>query len=155
MGKCSPEIWKIILENAPLVCVEAVITNNNFVMPKYLLGRRTQNPEKGLFGVIGGTVYRGESLEEALTRNLERETGIKKFNYQFIAHDSLTAENSEAGPGFHVISHIYKIKTNDTPQTTEENSEYKWFNSFRNSLVAPNAQRILSHVEKYYQGLRQ
>jgi ADP-ribose pyrophosphatase YjhB (NUDIX family) len=42
-----------------------------------LLGRRGKDPNRGLFVLPGGGVEDGESLEEALKRELLEETGIE------------------------------------------------------------------------------
>lgn len=146
--RCTPEVWRIILENAPLITTEAVITRTRSDLAglEYLLGKRNQNPDKGLYGVIGGTVYRGEELVEALARNLFRETKIKRFRYRYRGNLSLCEEISEAGPGFHVISNIFELRVHDSPQPTEENAEYRWFDDYEDEDIARNAKNILKYV---------
>ena len=146
VGYLPDETYRLILRSVPLACVEAAIVDEK--RKEYLLGKRTRNPGKGMWGVIGGRVFRGESLEEALQRELEREAEIKKFNYQFVAHESLFAETSEVGEEYHVISHIYKITTDETPQITEENSEFKWFKRPESSWHH-SATRIISQLQKH------
>lgn len=144
-GFLPDDIYKIVLENVPIVCVEAVITDER----GYLLGKRTNEPEKGLFGVIGGRIHRGESLEAGLARELEREAEITSFEHEFVAHDSLYGLTSEFGVPYHVISHIYRINTNQEPRITDENSEFKYAQEVDASW-APNAVRIVEHVRRMH-----
>ena len=56
----------------PEVCVGAVVVLDN----RLLLIRRAQAPGRGLWSLPGGRVERGETLAEAVVRELHEETGI-------------------------------------------------------------------------------
>jgi mutator protein MutT len=59
-------------EGRPLVGVGAVVIHEGRV----LLVRRGKEPLKGRWTVPGGTVELGETLEEALVREIREETGL-------------------------------------------------------------------------------
>lgn len=56
----------------PLVGVGAVVPDGNRV----LLVRRAYEPGKGLWSVPGGLIEVGETVEEAVRREVEEETGV-------------------------------------------------------------------------------
>lgn len=56
--------------------VAAVMTSHGHHYGELLLGRRGKEPNKGMFVLPGGGVEDGESLEEALVREIEEETGL-------------------------------------------------------------------------------
>ena len=63
---------KRIYPNHPLVGVGAVIFSGDTV----LLARRNQEPGKGIWSLPGGLVEVGETLQEALKRELKEEVSI-------------------------------------------------------------------------------
>lgn len=56
----------------PAVCVGAVVVDDG----RLLLIRRGNAPGKGLWSVPGGRLERGETLGEAVVRELAEETGL-------------------------------------------------------------------------------
>ena len=60
------------MTSRPEVCVGAVVVNAG----RILLIRRGQPPQAGCWSVPGGRVERGESLTEAVVREVEEETGL-------------------------------------------------------------------------------
>jgi mutator protein MutT len=63
---------KRVYPSHPLVGVGAVIFSGNTV----LLARRNQEPGKGIWSLPGGLVEVGETLQEALKRELKEEVSI-------------------------------------------------------------------------------
>lgn len=59
-------------EGMPQVCVGAVATRTN----ELLMVRRATDPGRGRWSVPGGRVEPGETLAEAVVRELEEETGL-------------------------------------------------------------------------------
>ena len=59
-------------QGAPTVCVGAVATRTN----ELLMIRRATDPGLGRWSVPGGRVERGETLAEAVVRELSEETGL-------------------------------------------------------------------------------
>ena len=58
----------------PVAAVGALVTNEN---DELFLVRRARDPGKGQWGLPGGFVDRGESVEEALAREVYEETQMK------------------------------------------------------------------------------
>ena len=57
----------------PIIAVAALILNENGDL---LLVRRNSEPGKGLWSIPGGVVELGESLDQALKREVKEETGL-------------------------------------------------------------------------------
>jgi 8-oxo-dGTP pyrophosphatase MutT (NUDIX family) len=62
----------------PIPVIDALFVDNH---GKILLGRRNQEPEKGKLNLPGGFVDMGETLEEALQREIQEELGMKPSEY--------------------------------------------------------------------------
>lgn len=60
------------MNDRPELCVGAIVIDDD----RLLLIRRGQGPAGGLWSVPGGRVERGETLAEAVVRELSEETGV-------------------------------------------------------------------------------
>ncbi|WP_442507297.1 NUDIX hydrolase [Novipirellula sp. SH528] len=65
----------------PCGAVGALVVNEQ---NELLLVRRARNPEKGKWGLPGGFVDRGETIELALTREVFEETQLKVSSHDFL-----------------------------------------------------------------------
>ncbi len=63
----------------PMVTVDAVVFRNNGSTTEVLLIKRGQYPFEGMWALPGGFVDMEETLEEAIVRELEEETGLKNI----------------------------------------------------------------------------
>ena len=61
----------------PMVTVDAVVFQKNGTNTEVLLIRRGHYPFEGMWALPGGFVDMEETLEEAIIRELEEETGLK------------------------------------------------------------------------------
>jgi colanic acid biosynthesis protein WcaH len=64
-------LYKEIVKWMPIPSVEVIIVRNG----KLLLLRREYDPAKGQWWFPGGRIRRGESIEEALFREVKRRQG--------------------------------------------------------------------------------
>lgn len=105
----------------PLVCVGALVSDG---VGRVLLARTTK--WRGLWGVPGGKVDWGETLEDAVAREFREETGL-------ILTDIRYAQTQQAvlSPEFHKPSHMLLFdffaradQTEITPN--EEIAEWAW-----------------------------
>ena len=65
----------------PVAAVGGLIVND---AGELLLVRRAREPGKGKWGLPGGFVDRGESIEEALLREIEEETQLRVSHVEYL-----------------------------------------------------------------------
>jgi mutator protein MutT len=65
----------------PVAAVGGLVVNTN---NELLMVRRAQDPEKGKWGLPGGFVDRGETIEQALEREVFEETGLKLGSSRYL-----------------------------------------------------------------------
>ena len=126
------EEWNRILGLVPIVCIELVLRDENY----FLLAKRNQEPEKNKFSITGGTILRGESINEAIRRQARRELGINVRNFKFRGVRQFYGKPSKDKSEYYAISLIYEIpsKRSIEIKLNEEHSEYKWFNKLDNTI---------------------
>ena len=111
-------LYDQITKCMPIVSVEAVI-----VMDEALLFlRRNNQPAKGEWWFPGGRIRKGESLEQALRREVKEETGLE------ISSCKLINVYSRVFPERHDITLAYLCKCKESKVTrNNEHSEYGLF----------------------------
>jgi ADP-ribose pyrophosphatase YjhB (NUDIX family) len=109
----------------PQLAVSAAIFRDG----KVLLVRRARSPAKGFYSLPGGRVEFGESLHQALTREVAEETGL---DIEIVAlagwREVLPAV---AGAGHYLIMSFAARWVAREPALNEELDDYRW--------VAPDA----------------
>lgn len=103
-----------------------------------LLVCKSRGPYKGLLDLPGGRLHHGEHLFEALTREIQEETGIKAKNYSFLGNFSFLTSYKDLDDlqtQFHHIALIYYVTEFDNkrfnPSITEEDVKGSlWVNRY-------------------------
>ncbi len=109
--------YKMILEWMPIPTVDGIITFEG----KFLLLKRVNPPVKGEWWLPGGRVRKGESLEEAVRREVFEETGLECKIIRQIGVINLVF------PECHTISIYYLVEAeNSNVKLNEEHSDYRW-----------------------------
>jgi 8-oxo-dGTP diphosphatase len=95
---------------------------------KILLGLRAPSKKvwPGHWDTIGGHVEDGESLEEALVREVLEETGVTPTRFRLIA----TVRERQPEIYGDALHHIYAVTAwqgGEPSNTCDEHSELKWF----------------------------
>ena len=111
-------LYDQITKCLPIVSVEALI-----VMDEALLFlRRNNQPAKGEWWFPGGRIRKGESLEEALRREVKEETGLEVSSYKLInVYSRVFPERHDIAIAYLCKCKKGKVKLNN------EHSEYRLF----------------------------
>lgn len=87
----------------PIVAVGALIIQDGRV----LLVRRATEPLKGEWSLPGGVVETGETLEEAVKREVLEETGIETFVQRAVGLFQRIIPDANGRVRFHYVVHDY------------------------------------------------
>jgi len=113
---------------------------------RVLLLKRKKEPEAGLWGIQGGAVEFGETIDQAVERELKEELGIECEIVRLLGvTDHIVPEE-----GVHWVSPVFLAKiTSGTPKNAEpeKHSEMRWFDldnlPEEVTLTTKNAVRLL------------
>jgi mutator protein MutT len=103
----------------PEVCVGAVAVDNE----RLLLVRRGRGPAAGFWSVPGGRVEAGETLAEAVVRELLEETGIEGVC------DRMVGWVERIGEGYHFVILDFAVDVLDggvEPVAGDDAAEARW-----------------------------
>ncbi len=104
----------------PQLAVSAVI----FRDCKVLLVRRARSPGKGFYSLPGGRVEYGETLHQALAREVDEETGLKVDIVGLAGWREVLPGASVSG--HYVIMSFAARWTAREPVLNDEHDDYKW-----------------------------
>jgi len=129
------KLYQEIHNYLPIVCVDIVIKvpDNRFLMVK-----RKENPAKEKWWLVGGRVFKNESLESAAQRKVQDEIGIvvNKVETLIKGYELFFKEDPYGhGNGTHVIVACFlsEIKNIKNLKLDKFHYEYKLFKHFDNN----------------------
>lgn len=95
-----------ILKDLPVLCVDVLARNSK---GEYLLVKRTNEPKKGRWWIIGGRVHKGEPMERAAARKVREETGKRIKDIRPVGYFELVDGADPFGLSFkyHTASIVY------------------------------------------------
>ena len=106
----------------PIVAVSAAVFRGGQV----LVTRRAKAPMKGRWSLPGGVVEVGETLMQALARELEEEVGIEAEVIAFNRHvEPILLENRRVKAHFIIASFAARLSRGE-PRTSEEVDAFLW-----------------------------
>lgn len=118
------DMYNTILEKMPVFCVDWLICCKG----RYLLLKRTQQPLKGDFWLIGGRLQKDETIDEAAYRLQGREIGrycgkgtpVGFSNYFFPKVEDARATHTPA------VSFLVEVEEEFVPNLDDTEDEYIW-----------------------------
>lgn len=106
----------------PQVAVGAVVIKDN----KVLLVKRKNPPAQGVWALPGGRVHAGESLEEAVEREIREETGIH-VQVGSVVHVFDVIERNEDDLSVHYVIIDYRAEyVSGDPRAGDDALEAGW-----------------------------
>lgn len=95
----------------------------------YLLVRRANPPAKDMFAFPGGRVDAGESLAEAVLRELREETGLDGRSPVFHSQHDLTRDRAGRSPGARFLLNTYLVEADPALPAIagDDAAEAGWF----------------------------
>ncbi len=102
----------------PEVCVGAIAVTGD----QLLLVRRGRGPAGGLWSVPGGRVELGETLAEAVVRELAEETGLEAMCDQFVGW----VERIDEDYHFLILDFAVTVISTDPPTAGDDAAEATW-----------------------------
>ncbi len=102
----------------PEVCVGAVCRRGNDL----LMVRRGHGPAAGTWALPGGRVEAGETLAEAVVRELEEETGLHGVCGPLLGW----AEDPTAGRPWVVLDFECTVLSTEPPEAGDDATEARW-----------------------------
>ena len=103
----------------PQLAVSAAILRNG----KVLLVRRARSPGKGFYSLPGGRVEFGESLHQALRREVDEETGLR---IDIVGLAGWREVLPTTGGGHYVIMSFAARWRANEPVLNDEHDDFKW-----------------------------
>ena len=129
------KLYQKIHNYLPIVCVDIVIKvpDNGFLMVK-----RKENPAKDKWWLVGGRVFKNESLESAARRKVKDEIGlvVEKVEKIITGYELIFKEDPyghENGTHVIVACFLSEIKNIGNLKLDNFHSEYKLFKHFDNN----------------------
>ena len=101
----------------PIACLDLLVVHDC----RLLLMLRNNAPGKGVWFAPGGRILRGESQEEAVTRVLGKETGLKATRVE------QKGTMAHIWPEIHTVTTFYRVDVaSDDVKMNDEHSDYTW-----------------------------
>ncbi len=138
------ELYKQILENMSVCCVDAVIVNKR----RALLVYRKNEPAKDQWWVPGGRVLKNERLEDAIIRKVKEETGLEVVVEKKVGVYETMFERGQIPDlktGVHTINVVFLVYQKDPEQEIkidETSGDYKWISNIEEDFE-PYVKKVL------------
>src|SRR3989344_8353561 len=134
MSQRIPEsLYREILRNMPICCVDIVIKSENGILLVY----RKNEPAKDTWWLPGGRIYKNEKMEDAVLRKSFEETGLKvKIKKQIGAYETIFDKNPfDNSFGVHSINICFVVEAlNHEAKLDNQSSSFKWINKIESNL---------------------
>lgn len=129
------ELYKQILENIPIPCVDIVI----FHKGKVLLVYRKEEPAKGKWWIPGGRIHKNEKLTDAVIRKVKEETNLKvRIEKQIGGYEYMSDRGiyNDLKTGTNAIAVNYLVTLLEEQEIKIDNTSlnYRWIDKIEEDL---------------------
>jgi len=133
-----------IFSQVPRLCVDLLFAKDN----KVLLGKRTHEPYKGVYGLPGGRLHFGESVVKGIIRIAARELGVAVSNYNLF--DYIEYQQEIQLSNRHSVSLVFSCKTeNKIPEYSDDFSELKYVDNLdKINIIQEQRNSIKKYLQK-------
>ena len=128
--RIDEDTFAVVVRNAPLVSIDLMLRDPE---GRIFLGRRNNEPAKGMFFVPGGVIRKNETLDAAFRRILAAETGLagERSGARLMgAYEHLYPTNRYGDPayGTHYVVLAHEIVFAQRPdiRLDKQHSEFRW-----------------------------
>ncbi|MCL6626712.1 MAG: NUDIX hydrolase [Alicyclobacillus shizuokensis] len=117
----------------PYLAVSAAIVRDDRV----LVVRRARHPARGVFTLPGGVVEAGETLKQAVVREVKEETGLAVEPIGLAGHREVVVRDAEGRVERHFVILAFAARwVAGEPQPSEEVAEARWLRLAESVLTA-------------------
>lgn len=126
------DLYKKILENMPILCIDFVLVNNG----KVLLTLRTKEPSKNQWWIQGGRVHKNEKLVDTVTRKAKEEVGIDVEIIRILGVYEIMFEKGAFDLPVHDVAVCFLVKPKDNVKISLDHThqKYKWIDKIDEEL---------------------
>lgn len=117
-----------VVANTPLISIDLIVKNKE---GQVLLGKRVNKPAQDSWFVPGGRVFKDEKLDDAFSRIVYDELGIKLSRSSAIFYGLYehfydnNVFNDKFSTHYIVLAHVIRLEV--LPKLNNQHSSYKWF----------------------------
>jgi colanic acid biosynthesis protein WcaH len=118
------EEYQKMMKSMPIFCVDFVFRYKN----KFLLIKRTQEPVKGVFWVIGGRLRFKETIQELAERVHTREVGRYYSNFKLVGFSNYIFPDVSEARATHTPTMLYLVDVEDEfiPTLDDTSCDFTW-----------------------------
>lgn len=119
------KLYKQIHASMPILCVDLVIIDKN---GKFLLVKRSNEPAKGKWWLVGGRANKGETLRQAAARKAKQELGTKVILEEALGFDETMFKTGPFGSPTHTVNIVFSARLSGKSIKLDSQAEkYAWF----------------------------
>lgn len=120
----SEEEYQKIIKSMPIFCIDFLIKYKD----KYLFIKRTQEPLKGVYWVIGGRLRYKETIQEFAKRVQTREIGRYFSNFKPVGFSNYFFPDLEESRATHTPTMLYLVEVDEMfePDIDDTHCDYIW-----------------------------
>ena len=121
--------FKTVIENTPLVSIDLCLICNGQI----LLGKRSNEPLKGIWFTPGGRIHKNETWQDALLRIIKAELGcdtaVESFSLMGVWDHFYNNSALDQNTSTHYVNLPHYAEFKSKPQITldDQHGEFKWF----------------------------